>query len=128
MFSDIFTSIEKRNNVSRQNGYSLKIKPVVDVYETSGNIVLLVEMPQVEKSALKVEVENGILHIQAKKQNNITEGELIYRESADVLYERLFELEDNLDTTQIQASYNAGVLKLTLPKREEAQPRKIEIK
>lgn len=128
MFSDIFTSIEKRNNVSRQNGYSLKLKPVVDVYETSGNIVLLVEMPQVEKSALKVEVENGILHIQAKKQNNITEGELIYRESADVLYERLFELEDNLDTTQIQASYNAGVLKLTLPKREEAQPRKIEIK
>jgi HSP20 family protein len=128
MLSDIFTSIEKRNNISNQNGYSLKIKPVVDVYETSGNIALLVEMPQVEKSALKVEVENGILHIQGKKQNHMIEGELIYRESADVLYERLFELEDNLDTTQIQATYNAGVLKLTLPKREEAQPRKIEIK
>jgi len=128
MFSDIYTSIDKKNNITKMNGYSLKIKPIVDVYETSDSIVLLVEMPQVEKSALKVEVENGILHIQGNKQNHLTEGELVYRESTDVIYDRSFEVENNLDTSRIQASYNAGVLKLTLPKKEEAKPKTIEIK
>jgi HSP20 family molecular chaperone IbpA len=128
MFSDIFTNIEKRSDIAKKNGFSLKVKPVVDVYETKDSIILLVEMPQVDKSVLKVEIENGILHIEGKKQDSPTEGQLIYRESADVLYERYFEIEENLDSNRIEASYNAGVLKLSLPKKEEAQPRKIQIK
>ena len=127
MFSNVFTGIEKRNKINAGNGFLLKIKPVVDVYETSNSLVILAEMPQVDKSNLTVQVENGILHIQGKRENHLKEGEYLYRETTDSLYERFFELEKNLDTDKIEASYHAGILKIVLPKKEEAQPKNIRI-
>jgi len=128
MFSDIYTSIEKRNKINNENGYLMKIKPVVDVYETAHSVVILAEMPKVEKKDLHINIEKSVLHIQGKRENNLVDGDYLLRETADVVYERFFELEDNLDQETIQAHYNSGVLKITIAKKEQAKPRKIEIK
>jgi len=127
MFSDIYTQIERRNKLNTDNGLLVKVKPVVDIYETEHSIVILAEMPRVEKKDLHIQVEKGILHIHGKRQNSAPEGEYILRETVDVIYERFFELENNLDPENISATYNSGVLKITIGKNEQAKPRKIEI-
>ncbi|UCF65498.1 MAG: Hsp20/alpha crystallin family protein [bacterium] len=127
MFSDIYTQIERRNKSNADNGLLAKVKPVVDIYETENSIVILAEMPRVDKEDLHIQVEKGILHIRGKRQNSAPEGEYILRETADVIYERFFELENNLDPENIKAAYHAGVLKITIGKSEQAKPRKIEI-
>jgi HSP20 family protein len=84
-------------------------------------------MPKVEKKNLHINVEKNVLHIQGKRENNLVDGDYLLRETADVVYERFFELEDNLDQDSIEANYSAGVLKITIAKNEQAKPRKIEI-
>ena len=127
MFSNVYTSIEQRNKINNENGYLMKVKPVVDVYETPHKVIILAEMPKVEKKDLSINIEKGVLQIQGKRENRLVEGDYLLRETADVIYERFFELEDNLDQEAIEASYSAGILKITIAKKEQAKPRKIEI-
>ena len=127
MFSNVYTSIEQRNKLNNENGYLMKVKPVVDVYETPQAVIILAEMPKVEKKDLSINIEKGVLQIQGKRENKLVEGDYLLRETADVIYERFFELEDNLDQEAIEASYSAGILKITVAKKEQAKPRKIEI-
>lgn len=128
MFSDLITAIEKISKTDNNKEFFLRVKPVVDIYETNEAVIIRAEMPNVAKDDLYVQVKNRILHIQGKKQSIAEKGEFIWRETSDVIYERFFELQDNLDQENIKASYEAGILKITLPKKEDAQPRKIEIK
>lgn len=128
MFSDLITAIEKISKTDNNKEFFLRVKPVVDIYETNEAVIIWAEMPNVAKDDLYVQVKNRILHIQGKKQSMAEKGEFIWRETSDVIYERFFELQDNLDQENIKASYEAGVLKITLPKKEDAQPKKIEIK
>ena len=128
MFSDIYTGIERRNKINDENGYLMKVKPVVDVYETPHSVIILAEIPKVEKKDLHINIEKGVLHIQGKRENSLVEGDYLLRETADVIYERFFELEDNLEQETIEARYSAGVLKITISKKEQAKPRKIEIR
>ncbi len=121
MFSDLITAIEKMSRIDNNKEFFLRVKPVVDVYETTDAVVVRAEMPNVAKDDLHVQVSNGILHIQGKKQSAPDEGEFIWRETSDVIYERFFELQDNLDQDYIKASYQAGILKIILPKKEEAR-------
>lgn len=128
MFSDLITAIEKISKTDNNKEFFLRVKPVVDIYETNEAVIIRAEMPNVAKDDLRVQVNNRILHIQGKKQSIPEQGEFIWRETSDVIYERFFELQDDLDQENIKASYEAGILKITLPKKAEAQPKKIEIK
>ena len=128
MFSDIYTGIERRNKINDENGSLMKVRPVVDVYETPHSVIILAEIPKVEKKDLHINIEKEVLHIQGKRENGLMEGDYLLRETADVIYERFFELEDNLNQETIGAHYNAGVLKITIAKKEQAKPRKIEIR
>lgn len=128
MFSDLITAIEKISKTDNNKEFFLRVKPVVDIYETNEAVIIRAEMPNVAKDDLHVQVNNRILHIQGKKQSIPEQGEFIWRETSDVIYERFFELQDDLDQENIKASYEAGILKITLPKKAEAQPKKIEIK
>jgi HSP20 family protein len=90
-------------------------------------VILLAEMPGVRKSDLNVKVEKGLLKIEGRKDNREEQGNYIYRETHDVQYHRIFELEKNLDPQKIEASYNSGILKVVIAKKEIAKPRVIEI-
>jgi len=129
MFSDISTGIEKQEKLDTIYNNLLKLKPRVDIYETENAIVLLAEMPNVDKENLHVSINKGVLRLSGKRvQDLLNNGNYLLRESRDIVYQRFFELEDDLNPEEIQAEYNAGILKVTIGKREKAKTKKIEIK
>jgi len=85
-------------------------------------------MPNVDKEDLHVAVENNMLHITGKRIHTVEKGTYLLRETHDVLYERYFELGNDLDKEKIEARYNAGILRVQILKREKAKIQKIEIK
>ena len=127
MFSDVYTGIQKRENKNLENTRLIKVKPLVNVIETENSVILLAEMPGVRKSDLNVKVAKGNLVLEGKKIIREEEGNYIYRETHDVLYERVFEMEKDLDVQKVEASYNSGILRVVIAKKEIMKPRVIEI-
>ena len=103
------------------------ITPPVDIYETAEGLVVTADLPGVAKEALDVRVENHLLTIRGKTAH-IASSEPVYREYGLVNFFRQFELNERVDTSKISAELKHGVLTLTLPKAEEAKPRKIEVR
>lgn len=128
MFSDIFTGIERQKKLDTINQHLIRVKPAIDIYETEHATVVLAEMPNVDKEDLHVAVENNMLHITGKRMHTLEKGTYLLREIVNVLYERSFELGNDLDKEKIEARYNAGILSITIFKREKAKTQKIEIK
>lgn len=103
--------------------------PAVDIYEKDGNIVLKAELPGVDPKDVDVRVENNLLTLRGErkfdtevKRDNYHRVERSYGS-----FSRSFTLPNVVDTQNIKAEYRDGVLHMTLPKREEAKPRQIQI-
>lgn len=103
--------------------------PPVDVYEDESGITLLADVPGVSRERLGVRVDGESLTLEAIASTAQPEGmELVYGEAQYPSYRRQFTLSRELDTSRIEATLKDGVLKLAIPKMEEAKPRRIEIK
>ena len=102
-------------------------RPLTDIYEMPDRFLLLMEMPNVDRSSLKVYVKEGQLHIEADKQKSTTDGKYLLRESRPMHYERIFELGEDIDTDAISARYDKGILEITLKKKEKEQVKEIQI-
>jgi len=103
------------------------ITPPVDIYETAEGLVVKADLPGVAKEGLDVRVENHLLTLRGKAAH-VVPGDPVYREYALVNFFRQFELNDRVDASKISAELKQGVLTLSLPKAEEAKPRKIEVR
>jgi HSP20 family protein len=103
--------------------------PAVDIYEHDGNIVLKAEVPGVDPKEVDVRVENNVLTLRGERKiDNEIKRESYHRvERAYGSFSRSFTLPNVVDTENIRAEYKDGVLRVTLPKREEAKPRQISI-
>jgi len=104
------------------------ILPPANISATPNEYLVEVEMPGVNKDGLEVTVEGNELTIVGRRSTEETGGELVYRESPLADYRRVFELGPDVDTSKIQAEMQQGILKLHLPKREQAKPKQIEVK
>lgn len=149
-------SIEKRNNVSLlpanprtlfddffsrelfnwgNNNYSstLTTLPSVNIRENPENFVVEVAAPGMEKQDFQISLEGNLLTISSSKKNETEDKNDNYtrREFSYQAFQRSFELaRDVVDEEHIEAKYENGVLKLTIPKKEEAKkrpPKLIEI-
>ncbi|HEX4086963.1 MAG TPA: Hsp20/alpha crystallin family protein [Chthoniobacteraceae bacterium] len=103
------------------------ITPVANILETSDGYVLEAEMPGVTKESLEVTVENGELAIVGRRADKEQAGTPVYRESRQLDYRRVFDLDPSIDTARITAKIDQGILTLTLPKAEEVKPRRIQV-
>jgi HSP20 family protein len=103
--------------------------PVVDIYEKDGNIVLKAELPGVDPKDVDVRVENNLLTLRGERKfDTDVKRENYHRvERAYGAFSRSFTLPNVVDTQNIKAEYKDGVLRMTLPKREEAKPKQIQI-
>ncbi|PYQ39364.1 MAG: molecular chaperone [Acidobacteria bacterium] len=103
--------------------------PAVDIYEHEGNIVLTAELPGVDPKDVDVRVENNVLTLRGeRKWNTDVQRESYHRvERAYGSFTRSFTLPNVVDTTNIKADFKDGMLRLVLPKREEAKPKQISI-
>ena len=110
-------------------------QPAVNVTESDEAYAVHVAAPGMSKDAFAVNVEDNVLRISAEAKSESNEGDedagYHRREFSYSSFERRFSLPDNVDDDAIQASYEDGILKLTIPKLspEEQQPRsrRIEI-
>lgn len=104
------------------------VVPPVDVFENESGITLLADLPGVALEQLAVRVDGDTLHIEGTAApQGPGEMELLYGEAQFPCYRRQFTLSRELDASRIEANLKDGVLRLSIPKLEEARPRRIEI-
>jgi HSP20 family protein len=103
--------------------------PAVDVYEDAKKVTLKLEVPGIEEKDLDIRVENNTLTVKGERKFEKEEKEENFHriERRYGSFYRAFTLPSTVDTENVQASYNAGVLKLDLTKKPEAQPKQIKI-
>ncbi len=109
------------------NGRTQYLTPLANILETQDGYVLEAEMPGVNKEGLEITVENGELVIVGHRTSVPKSGQPLYRESRDMDYRRVFELDPSIDASKIHAKIDQGVLRLVLPKAESVKPRKITV-
>jgi HSP20 family protein len=104
--------------------------PPCDIFETEREVVVKAELPEVKKEDVRVAVENNTLTISGERRfeeevrrENYTRVERNYGE-----FMRSFSLPTTVDPNRIHAEFTNGMLTVTLPKREEARPKQIEVK
>jgi len=103
--------------------------PSTDIFETDDALVLVMEVPGVDRKNVEVRLENDELRIEARIDFANYDGmEPLYTEYNVGHFARTFTLPQVIDQSNIGALLNDGVLTLTLKKGQKAQPRKIEIK
>jgi len=103
--------------------------PQSDIFETEENYYLVLDMPGVEENSIDITLEKNTLTINGYTDVKSPEGYSLARAEYNIGdYERSFRLTDQIDRDNIEASYENGVLRLSLPKAEEAKARKIEVK
>lgn len=103
--------------------------PPVDVFENESGITLLADLPGVAREQLGVRVDGETLTIEATAAIEGPQNmELVYGEAQFPTYRRSFTLSRELDSERIEASLKDGVLRLAIPKIEEARPRRIEVR
>jgi len=103
--------------------------PPVDVYEDGQKIVLKLEVPGVKQDDLDIRVENNTLTVRGERKFEKEEKEENFHriERRYGSFFRAFTLPTTVDTENVQANYDSGILKLELDKRAEAKPKQIKI-
>jgi HSP20 family protein len=104
--------------------------PPVDIYETdSREIVLKAEVPGIKREDIDLTVENNVLTIRGeRRRDESVKEERFHRiERAYGSFSRSFTLPNTVDSQRVRADYRDGVLTVTLPQREEARPRQIQV-
>ena len=103
--------------------------PAVDVYEDEHKVVLKLEVPGVKEQDLDVQVENQTLTVRGQRSFEKEEKEENFQriERRYGSFSRSFTLPITINTESVNASYENGVLKIELAKREEAKPKQIKV-
>ena len=104
--------------------------PAVDISETENDLVLKADIPDVDPKNVGIQVENGTLTLKGERkfeeQKNGHKG--FHRiERSYGSFVRAFSLPDSVDSEKVKADYKNGVLTITLPKKEVAKPKTINV-
>jgi HSP20 family protein len=104
--------------------------PPCDIYETGNQIVIKAELPELKKENVTVSLEDNVLTIRGERKfEDETKRENYHRiERRYGEFMRSFTLPLYVEPEKINAEFKEGVLRVTLPKREEMRPKQIEVK
>lgn len=106
------------------------LMPRLDVSEKEDAYVVAAELPGVAKDAIQVTVEDGVLTIGAETKSEHEEKEgnrMIRSERHYGRYERSLRLGHDVVANDVKAAYKDGILTLTLPKAEQAKPKRVAV-
>src|SRR5208282_2027147 len=103
--------------------------PPVDIYEDEHSIQLKLEVPGIDEKDLDIKVENNVLTVSGERKFEKEEKEENFHrvERRYGSFSRSFTLPNTVNTEDIQADYDHGVLKVRLAKRAEAKPKQIKV-
>ena len=103
--------------------------PRADIYETEKEIIVLADVPGANEKTVDITLEKNVLSITAYVEPAIPSGfDIAYAEYEEGDYQRSFRLSDEIDQNKIEAVVSEGVLRLQLPKAQEARSKKIAVK
>ncbi len=103
--------------------------PAVDNYESNDSVVVKAELPGVEKDQISVEVKDGILSLRGERkfEKEVKEESYHRIERSYGSFQRSFSLPVSVDQEKVTAQFKNGVLEVTLPKKEQAKPKQIQV-
>ncbi len=103
--------------------------PPVDIYETENELVLKADVPDIDPKDVGIQLENGTLTLKGERKfEEQKNGRGFHRiERSYGKFVRAFSLPETVDGDKVKADYKNGVLTITLPKKEVAKPRTINV-
>src|ERR1700756_1511727 len=134
-----FSTLQDRMNRLFRESYSpegpeealttTSFAPPVDIYEDEHNITLKLEVPGIEEKEIDVRIEGNTLTVHGERRIEKEEKEENFRriERQYGSFTRSFTLPSSVDTGQVSAHYDKGVLKINLAKKAEAKPTQIKV-
>lgn len=99
----------------------------MDAWRDGDRFLIEFDLPGVAPESIDLDVERNVLTVSAERAGRNDDAEMLASERPRGAFSRQLVLGDNLDLDRIEASYDAGVLRLVVPVAERAKPRKIEI-
>ena len=102
---------------------SAKFTPAIDVYKKDGKVIVESPLSGIDPKEVDITIEDNVLTIKGntKKESEVEEKNYYRKEIRKGRFERRFRLPDNIDQDEIKANLQNGMLKITLPKSEEAK-------
>jgi HSP20 family protein len=114
-------------NLNRQDLFS-GWSPALDLYQTNDNVVAVLELPGMRKEDIEISLHDGTLTISGERKSSSSNGEQAERTERYVgSFRRSMTLPARVDSSKVTATYRDGILTVTLPKAEEAKPKRIEV-
>lgn len=100
----------------------------IDAYRQNDSFVVRFDLPGVEQSSIDLTIEKNVLTVSAERRWEEDEGiHVLAAERPQGSFRRQLFLGEGLDTERVEASYDKGVLTVTIPVADQAKPRKVEI-
>jgi HSP20 family protein len=129
LLDETFGPFAPRTAAGEEPGAFTTWTPLCDIYETDKNIVIKMEIPEVKKENISVTFDNNVLTVNGERKPEEGLGHNYHRsERSYGHFLRSFTLPPFVDTKNITAESNEGLLLVTLPKVEEAKAKQIEVK
>jgi HSP20 family protein len=125
----VFGELSRRNGEDDLMSRGAWVPPV-DIFETDNHTLMLrAEIPGLNREDISLKVENNTLTLTGEKrfEKDVNENQVHRSERSFGSFSRAFTLPGTVDTGRIAAEYKNGVLTVTLPLREEAKPKQIEV-
>jgi HSP20 family protein len=102
--------------------------PALDLYQSNDNVIAVVELPGMRKEDIEISLHDGTLTISGERKREGTGGEKAERTERYIgAFRRSVALPTRVDANKVSATYQDGILKVTLPKAEEAKPKQIQV-
>jgi HSP20 family protein len=138
-FRELQDRIDRMNRLFRESYRSegpeealttTSFAPPVDIYEDEHNITLKMEVPGIDETDIDVLIENNTLTVRGERKVEKEEKEENFRrvERQYGSFTRSFTLPSSVETENIQATYDKGVLEIRLAKKAEAKPKQIKVR
>jgi HSP20 family protein len=99
----------------------------MDAWREGDTFMIEFDLPGVQPETLDIDVERNVLTVRAERPRRNGDWEPLAAERPTGLFSRQLVLGDNLDLDRLEATYDSGVLRLSVPVAEKAKPRKIEV-
>lgn len=125
IFDDFFFPTAKGNGETGVRSWN----PSVDIYDDNEHIVIKAELPGVDKKDIAVDVKDGVLTLKGERstENEVKKENYFRKETFSGKFERTFTLPALVNTAGITAGYKDGILKIDIPKPEDAKPKKVTV-
>jgi HSP20 family protein len=108
----------------------MAFSPAMDVYEDKDSVVVETPLAGIDPDKVNIEIEDNILKVSGKSEHSseVDDKRFYRREWRTGSFYRAVALPKAVDGSKAEASYDKGVLKITIPRREEAKPKAIKVK